>query len=34
VFDGVDYRGIAGTTAEATETEVDDLSQIYAILLG
>jgi hypothetical protein len=34
VFDGVDYRGIAGTTAEATETEVDDLSQIYSILLG
>jgi hypothetical protein len=34
VFDGVDYRGIAGTTAEATATEVDDLSQIYSILLG
>ena len=34
VFDGIDYRGIAGTTAAATETEVDDLSQIYSILLG
>jgi hypothetical protein len=34
VFDGIDYRGIAGTTAAASESEVDDLSQIYSILLG
>jgi hypothetical protein len=34
VFDGIDYRSIAGTTAAASESEVDDLSQIYSILLG
>jgi hypothetical protein len=34
VFDGVNYLGIAGVTAAATEAQVQELNEIYAILLG
>jgi hypothetical protein len=34
VFNGVDYVGVAGNLAAATEAQIQELNEIYAILLG
>lgn len=34
IFNGIEYTTLAGASVTATETEIDDLSQLYGILLG
>jgi hypothetical protein len=34
VFNGVDYVGVAGALTAATEAQIQELNEIYAILLG
>ena len=34
IFNGVEYTSLAGASVTATEAEIDDLSQLYGILLG